>query len=379
MDQEQKRLNKYIGETGFCSRREADALIEEGRVTVNGNPAEMGMKVTNDDQVRIDGKLIREKNERPVYLAFNKPPGIECTTNQEVKDNIVDFINYPKRIFPIGRLDKASEGLIFMTNDGDIVNKILRARNNHEKEYTVTVNKPITSRFIDRMGNGVPILDTVTRKCHVEQLSKFTFKIILTQGLNRQIRRMCEYLGYEVTRLIRIRIINISLDLPQGRWRDLTDSEIAELNQLIEPSSKTEEASLPKIEKGIILKRNASRSKDSGAKPERDAPKPYDKRKRDDQPASERPTRKVGFVKKEDSKTLPARENPDAPKSKKTAKPRRDVEFVQRQESKTRRDDTPDASSKKSNPNAAPKKRWNIEIIKKDDPDYRKPGDYDAQ
>ncbi len=381
MDQEQKRLNKYIGETGFCSRREADALIEEGRVTVNGNPAEMGMKVTNDDQVRIDGKLIREKNERPVYLAFNKPPGIECTTNQEVKDNIVDFINYPKRIFPIGRLDKASEGLIFMTNDGDIVNKILRARNNHEKEYTVTVNKPITSRFIDRMGNGVPILDTVTRKCHVEQLSKFTFKIILTQGLNRQIRRMCEYLGYEVTRLIRIRIINISLDLPQGRWRDLTDSEIAELNQLIEPSSKTEEASLPKIEKGIILKRNASRSKDSGAKPERDAPKPYNKRKRDDQPASERPTRKVGLVKKEDSKTLPATENPDAdaPKSKKTAKPRRDVEFVQRQESKTRRDDTPDASSKKSNPDAAPKKRWNIEIIKKDDPDYRKPGDYDAQ
>ncbi|HLA54901.1 MAG TPA: 23S rRNA pseudouridine(2604) synthase RluF [Flavobacterium sp.] len=246
MEENLKRLNKFIGETGFCSRREADKLIEEGRVVVNGQPAEMGMKVTNDDDVRIDGKLIREKNEKPVYLAFNKPVGIECTTNLEVQDNIVDYINYPKRIFPIGRLDKASEGLIFMTNDGDIVNKILRARNNHEKEYTVTVNRPITDRFIERMGNGVPILDTVTRKCKVEQISKYIFKIILTQGLNRQIRRMCEYLGYEVTALKRIRIINISLDLPVGRYRDLTDAEIAELNQLIEPSSKTEEASLPR-------------------------------------------------------------------------------------------------------------------------------------
>lgn len=246
MEENLKRLNKFIGETGFCSRREADTLIEQGRVEVNGQPAEMGMKVTNDDEVRIDGKLIREKNEKPVYLAFNKPVGIECTTNLDVQDNIVDYINYPKRIFPIGRLDKASEGLIFMTNDGDIVNKILRARNNHEKEYTVTVNRPITDRFIERMGNGVPILDTVTRKCKVEQISKYIFKIILTQGLNRQIRRMCEYLGYEVTALKRIRIINISLDLPVGRYRDLTEAEIKELNQLIEPSSKTEEASLPR-------------------------------------------------------------------------------------------------------------------------------------
>lgn len=246
MEENLKRLNKFIGETGYCSRREADSLIEENRVTVNGNPAEMGMKVSNDDEVRIDGKLIREKNEKLVYLAFNKPVGIECTTNLEVQHNIVDYINYPKRIFPIGRLDKASEGLIFMTNDGDIVNKILRARNNHEKEYTVTVNKPITDRFIERMRNGVPILDTITRKCKVDQISKYTFKIILTQGLNRQIRRMCEYLGYDVTALKRIRIINISLDLPVGRYRDLTDAEITELNQLIEPSSKTEEASLPK-------------------------------------------------------------------------------------------------------------------------------------
>ncbi|WP_433833539.1 23S rRNA pseudouridine(2604) synthase RluF [Flavobacterium anhuiense] len=248
MEENLKRLNKFIGETGYCSRREADKLIDEKRVTVNGAVAEMGTKVSADDEIRIDGKLIVEKNEKMVYLAFNKPVGIECTTNLEVKNNIVDYINYPKRIFPIGRLDKASEGLIFMTNDGDIVNKILRARNNHEKEYTVTVNKPITERFIQRMGNGVPILDTVTKKCKVEQISKFTFKIILTQGLNRQIRRMSEYLGYEVTALKRIRIINISLDVPVGRYRDLTDDEIKELNQLIEPSSKTEEASFPKVE-----------------------------------------------------------------------------------------------------------------------------------
>ncbi|HEY0047135.1 MAG TPA: 23S rRNA pseudouridine(2604) synthase RluF, partial [Flavobacterium sp.] len=239
MEDNLKRLNKYIGETGFCSRREADKLIEDGRVTINGAVPELGTKVGPDDEVRIDGKLIRDNSQKLVYLAFNKPVGIECTTNHDVQNNIVDYINYPTRIFPIGRLDKASEGLIFMTNDGDIVNKILRARNNHEKEYTVTVNRPITDRFIERMGNGVPILDTVTRKCKVEQISKYTFKIILTQGLNRQIRRMCEYLGYDVTALKRIRIINISLDVPVGRYRELTPAEIKELNQLIEPSSKT--------------------------------------------------------------------------------------------------------------------------------------------
>ncbi len=248
MEDALKRLNKFIGETGFCSRREADKYIEQGRVTINGVIPELGTKVSLQDEVRIDGKLIRESREKPVYLAFNKPVGIECTTNLDVRNNIVDYINYPKRIFPIGRLDKASEGLIFMTNDGDIVNKILRARNNHEKEYTVTVNRPITDRFIERMSNGIPILDTVTRKCKVEQISKFIFKITLTQGLNRQIRRMCEFLDYEVTALKRIRIINISLDVQVGRYRDLTTSEIEELNQLIEPSSKTEEASLPKIE-----------------------------------------------------------------------------------------------------------------------------------
>jgi 23S rRNA pseudouridine2604 synthase len=246
MEEKLTRLNKFLSETGFCSRREADKLIEQGLVTINGIVPEMGTKVSSIDEVRVNGKLIREKTSKNIYLAFNKPPGIECTTNLDVNNNIVDYINYPERIFPIGRLDKASEGLIFMTNDGDIVNKILRARNNHEKEYLVTVNRPITDRFIERMGNGIPILETVTRKCKVEQISKYVFRIILTQGLNRQIRRMCEYLDYEVTSLKRTRIINISLDVPLGRHRLLTDDEINELNTLIAPSSKTEEASFPK-------------------------------------------------------------------------------------------------------------------------------------
>lgn len=237
------RINKYIAETGFCSRREADKLIEQNRVTINGKIPEMGTKVGSDDEVRVDGKLISEKKVKPIYLAFHKPVGIECTTNQTVKGNIVDFINYPQRIFPIGRLDKDSEGLILMTNDGDIVNKILRSRNNHGKEYIVTVNKPITDRFITRMANGIPILDTVTKKCKVEQISKYVFRIVLTQGLNRQIRRMCEYLGYEVTALKRIRIINISLDVPVGKYRELTTQELKELNRIIATSSKTEEAS----------------------------------------------------------------------------------------------------------------------------------------
>lgn len=247
MEENLKRLNKFISETGYCSRREADKLIEQGLVMLNGAVADLGTKVSNNDEIRIDGKLIRENTRKHLYLAFNKPVGIECTTNLDVPNNIVDYINYPERIFPIGRLDKASEGLIFMTNDGDIVNKILRARNNHEKEYIVTVNRPITDRFIEKMGNGVPILDTITKECKVEQISKYVFRIILTQGLNRQIRRMTEYLGYDVTALKRTRIINISLDIPVGRYRELTDEEFAQMNELIAPSIMTEEASLPKI------------------------------------------------------------------------------------------------------------------------------------
>lgn len=256
MEENKTRINKFLSESGFCSRREADKLIEQGRVTINGQIPEMGTKVGPNDEVRVNGKLINEKKEGFVYLLFHKPVGIECTTNQSIKNNVVDYINYPERIFPIGRLDKASEGLLLMTNDGDIVNKILRARNNHEKEYIVTVSKPITERFIQRMSNGVPILDTVTRKCKVEQISKFTFRIILTQGLNRQIRRMCEYLDYEVTALKRIRIINISLDVPVGKYRELTKKELDDLNSLIEPSSKTEEASLPNNKSGFSGKRN---------------------------------------------------------------------------------------------------------------------------
>jgi 23S rRNA pseudouridine2604 synthase len=239
------RINKYLSEVGYCSRRAADKLIEQGRVTINGIIPEMGTKIIPGDEIRVDGELISTPAEKPVYLAFNKPVGIVCTTDTRVeKDNIIDFINYPKRIFPIGRLDKPSEGLIFLTNDGDIVNKILRARNHHEKEYLVTVDKPINAEFLNKMRNGVPILDTVTRKCQVEEIGKYQFKIILTQGLNRQIRRMCEYLGYNVKKLKRIRIMNVTLDMPAGKWRDLTKEELKEINRLVFDSSKTHNDSL---------------------------------------------------------------------------------------------------------------------------------------
>ena len=237
-----KRINKYISESGFCSRREADKLVAEGRVRINETLAEPGSQVAETDVVYVDGKSIKLQ-QRNVYLAFYKPVGIETTTNQSVRNNVIDYIKYPERIFPIGRLDKASEGLLLLTNDGDIVNKILRSRNNHEKEYTVTVNKPITERFISRMANGVPILDTVTKKCKVTQISQYVFKIVLTQGLNRQIRRMCEYLGYEVTALKRIRITNIVLDLPIGKFRELRADELRDLQQLIAESHGTAENS----------------------------------------------------------------------------------------------------------------------------------------
>jgi 23S rRNA pseudouridine2604 synthase len=239
-DSSSTRINKYLSEAGFCSRRAADKLIEQGRVTINGLVPEMGTKITPGDEVRVDGKLITAPKEEFIYIAFNKPVGIVCTTdNSREKDNIIDYINHPKRIFPIGRLDKPSEGLIFLTNDGDIVNKILRARNNHEKEYIVTVNKPITQDFIDKMSKGVPILDTVTRECYVRQNNPYTFTIILTQGLNRQIRRMCEFLDYKVVKLKRIRIMNIVLDVPVGKWRYLNPSEMNEIHSLVATSTKT--------------------------------------------------------------------------------------------------------------------------------------------
>jgi len=238
------RLNKFISETGICSRREADRMIEEGQVKVNGRVAEMGLRVTPEDRVMVRGKPLKAK-PAPVYLAYNKPVGVTCTTDPEVPDNIVQAVNYRKgRIFPIGRLDKPSEGLILLTNDGDIVNKILRAGNAHDKEYVVTVDKPFGSDFVQKMASGVPILGTVTQPCRVRQLSPKSFNIILTQGMNRQIRRMTEYLGYDVIRLKRVRIMNISLgDLKVGQWRPLNKKEMALINQMVADSSATEEAS----------------------------------------------------------------------------------------------------------------------------------------
>ncbi|MBW7674966.1 23S rRNA pseudouridine(2604) synthase RluF [Chryseobacterium chendengshani] len=237
---EKTRINKYLSEVGYCSRRAADKLLEEGRITINGKVPEMGTKVSDDDHIEVDGKPIRENEDSPIYIAFNKPVGIVCTTDTKREiDNIIEYINHPKRIFPIGRLDKPSEGLILLTNDGDIVNKILRGKNNHEKEYLVRVDKPLNTKFLEKMRNGVPILDTVTKKCEVERIDDMTFRIVLTQGLNRQIRRMCEFLGYEVKKLKRIRIMNIKLDLPLGKWRELTSEELSELNNMLDGSSKT--------------------------------------------------------------------------------------------------------------------------------------------
>jgi len=242
------RLNKFISETGFCSRREADKLIEQGKVLVNGIKPQLGLKVSSVDEITIDGQPLKIKKVG-VYIAFNKPVGITCTTERHIKGNIIDYIHHTERIFPIGRLDKPSEGLIFLTSDGDIVNKILRAGNNHEKEYIVTVNKQITADFINKMSNGVPILDTITQKCKVTQENKNIFKIILTQGLNRQIRRMCEVFGYNVEKLQRVRIMNITLNgIALGKWRNLTSEEMNSINTMVANSLKTKDASLPPLE-----------------------------------------------------------------------------------------------------------------------------------
>ena len=236
-------LNKYISSKGVCSRREADKWIEAGRVTINDKIAVKGNRVEEGDIVKVDGKALKTA-PKALYIAFNKPIGIVCTTDLSEPQNIISFINHKERLFPIGRIDKPSQGLIFLTNDGDIVNKILRAGNQHEKEYIVTVDRQITEHFLRRMRGGIPILGTITKKCRVDKIDKFTFKIILTQGLNRQIRRMCTFLDYEVTKLKRTRIMNVSIDnLKTGHWRELTAKEIAEINKMIQYSSKTEEAS----------------------------------------------------------------------------------------------------------------------------------------
>ena len=250
----EKRLNKYISDSGFCSRREADKLIEQNRVKINGQIPELGTKVQPGDEVFVNGKRINaiaENKSDRVYIAYNKPIGITCTTERDVYGNIIDAIGHKKRIFPIGRLDKPSEGLIFLTSDGDIVNKILRAENAHDKEYLVTVDKPLSERFVERMQRGVPILDTITEPCFVKVQSRFVFTIVLTQGLNRQIRRMCEYLGYEVTKLKRTRIMNVHLDkLKPGQWRNLTEQEMRDINQAVSSSSKTAvNTALPKAKR----------------------------------------------------------------------------------------------------------------------------------
>ena len=230
MTEHKVRINKFLSQAGFCSRREADKFILDERVTINGIVAKMGEKIDPNDDISVDGERISKKPNKKIYIILNKPKGIVCTTDSGVeKNNIIDYVNHPKRIFPIGRLDKTSEGLIFLTNDGDIVNKILRAKNKHEKEYHVTVDKPITHEFIQQMSKGVPILNTVTRPCEIKRIKDYEFKIILTQGLNRQIRRMCEYLGYRVKKLKRIRIMNIKLDIPLGEWRYFNDQEFSEL------------------------------------------------------------------------------------------------------------------------------------------------------
>lgn len=236
-------INKYISSTGICSRREAEKLISDGKVIINGKLAILGNRVFEGDVVKINGQPLIAK-PKTIYIAFNKPVGIVSTTDSKERKNIIKYINHPERLFPIGRLDKPSEGLIFLTNDGDIVNKILRAGNNHEKEYIVTVDKVINSEFIEKMSYGIPILGTITKKCKVTLLNDFTFNIVLTQGLNRQIRRMCEYLNYNVTKLQRIRIMNVTLgNLKSGDWRELTSNEMDIINKMVSESTKTEEAS----------------------------------------------------------------------------------------------------------------------------------------
>lgn len=257
------RLNKYISESGICSRREADRFIENGNVTINGQKAKVGDRVFAKDKVKLNGNLIEVKaSENNIFIALNKPVGVTSTTEESTKNNIIDYVNHSSRIFPIGRLDKDSQGLIFLTNNGDIVNKILRASNNHEKEYLVTVDKPITDEFIEKMANGVPILKVTTKKCVVKKESPFIFRIVLIQGLNRQIRRMCEYFGYEVTKLERVRIMNISLKgLPLGEWREIEPKEMEVILKLIENSSS--EAIIPEKKKKKVKKVTKANVNDS--------------------------------------------------------------------------------------------------------------------
>ncbi len=262
------RLNKFISSSGVCSRREADRFIAQGNVTVNGKRATIGMRVLPGQKVKVNGIPI-EREIEPVYIAFNKPIGIVCTTDTSERDNIVDYVGHEQRVFPIGRLDKDSQGLILLTNDGDVVNKILRAENNHSKEYIVTVDKPVTDEFLTKMAGGVPVLDRVTRRCELVKITPFIFQITLKQGLNRQIRRMCEYFDYNVVKLERTRVMNVKLGkLPQGEWRDLNETEMGELFDALEKSDSRSETRLvkPKSTKPKTEKPKASNSKSVGAR-----------------------------------------------------------------------------------------------------------------
>lgn len=272
------RLNKYISESGMCSRRDADRYIEQGNVHINGQRAQVGDQVLPGDTVKVNGQLVEPRDEEDlIFIALNKPVGVVSTTDSAEKDNIQRFVGHSERIFPIGRLDKDSQGLIFLTSNGDLVNKILRAGNNHEKEYLVTVDKPVTKEFVAGMSSGVPILGTVTKPCQVEQVSRFVFRIILVQGLNRQIRRMAEYFGYEVTKLERVRIMNVSLrGLPVGAWRDLTEQELATLFDAIrDSSSEAAQAPASKPRKKPGAKKGPRQN--AGGKPARAGAKPAGK------------------------------------------------------------------------------------------------------
>lgn len=280
LSEQGKRLNKFISESGYCSRREADKLIEQQRVTINGKVPELGTKVMPGDIVAVNGKSISatpdNKSDR-IYIAYHKPVGITCTTERHVRGNIIDAIKHKERIFPIGRLDKPSEGLIFLTSDGDIVNKILRAENAHDKEYIVTVDKPISERFVERMSRGVPILGTITDPCRVIPQGKYVFKIILTQGLNRQIRRMCEYLGYEVQKLKRVRIMNVDLTgLKPGQWRDLTAQELADINEAVKGSRKTSAKAEAAEQTGEAVKKQSKSPRENSPSRKDSKPKARD-------------------------------------------------------------------------------------------------------
>lgn len=319
-------LNKFISDTGYCSRREADNLITQGRVLLNDRPASLGNRYKPGDTVEVDGSLITAaKKEKRVYLALNKPPGITTTTELHIKDNIISFVNYPQRIFPIGRLDKDSEGLIFLTNDGDIINKILRAANNHEKEYVVRVNKPINPAFVQQMSQGVPILDTRTLPCKVQMMGRQTFRITLTQGLNRQIRRMCEYLGYTVVGLQRVRIMNVRLDkLPLGKWRHLSDAEISFLKESVADSSKVRsEDNPPAPRKKAAAPAQAKEHPKPGFTPKN---KPSDHNKatrpagRDSKPKTGKTTEKPGKRENAAQRSAPSRKGKPSGPSKHTGR-----------------------------------------------------------